>query len=311
MKFLSKISLLLLATAGLSLPAAGDQTNYAIGSSAGPELRLSLGARPTAMGEAFTALADDANATAWNPAGLSQVLGSQVAFMHNLYIQETSQEYLAFGHQLFNGAGVGANITYFNYGKIEKYTETAEAAGDFTPTVLTAALGYGQWLLPELAAGLAVKFFNQNIDTERYSAVAADLGVLVKPGLEGLQLGAAAQNLGGKLADSDLPALAKAGAAYALPFTLGADARWTLALEVQVPFADSAYTSVNIGTEYAYAKAVALRAGYKVKNTGELSGVSGLTAGVGVKYSFFALDYALATFGDLGVSNQVALSVAF
>ena len=33
-------------------------------------LKLGVGARPVAMGSAYTAVADDANALFWNPAGL-------------------------------------------------------------------------------------------------------------------------------------------------------------------------------------------------------------------------------------------------
>ncbi|GBU22564.1 hypothetical protein R80B4_02474 [Fibrobacteres bacterium R8-0-B4] len=44
----------------------------AIGQSAVVTLGFPVGARPTAMGEAFTGLANDANAIFYNPAGLGQ-----------------------------------------------------------------------------------------------------------------------------------------------------------------------------------------------------------------------------------------------
>ena len=39
-------------------------------------LTIGIGARAVGMGEAYTALADDADATAWNPAGLALLNGS-------------------------------------------------------------------------------------------------------------------------------------------------------------------------------------------------------------------------------------------
>jgi hypothetical protein len=68
---------------------------------------------------------------------------------------------------------------------------------------------------------------------------------------------------------------------------------------------------VNLGTEYWYNQVVAGRVGYQIKNTGDLGGVTGLTAGAGVKVSMFSVDYALVSYGDLGLTHQLAISVSF
>lgn len=295
--------------------AVAAQTNYEIGKVGGSELKIGLGPRFVSMGEAGAGLADDLNATAWNPAGLAQMKGYQAGFMHNIYLQETSQEYLAYAQNLFPGAGLGVNLTYFNYGSLEKVNDVGglpQITGEsFTPSVLTASVGYGQWFGPSFAAGAAVKFLSEHIDTESYSAVAADLGFLLRTGLDGLQLGLVVQNLGSQLGSSPLPMNAKVGAGYLLPVKFGDADRWNAALDVNVPFVDAKYLSVNLGTEYWISGMVAARVGYKIKDTGELGGVTGLTAGLGVKLSMFNLDYALVSFGDLGLSHQIALAVSF
>jgi len=314
MKRIVMVTGMFMLSSALALAVFAEQTNYEIGKVAASELKVGLGPRPVAMGEAFVAKADDLNSTAWNPAGLSQMKGYQAGFMHNIYLEDTSLEYLAYAQNLFPGAGLGANIAYFNYGKLDKFNEVnglPEAAGDFTPSVFTVSVGYGQWLVPALAVGGAVKFLSQNIDTETYTAVAADLGILIKPGLEGLQLGAAVQNLGTQLADSNLPMNAKVGAAYILPVKFTENDAWNILADVNVPFGDTEYTSVNVGTEYWYNNLAALRVGYKVKDAGDLDGVTGLTAGVGVKVAMFNVDYAMVTFGDLGLTHQIALTASF
>jgi len=48
----------------------GASTAYAVSSAAALYLRIPVGARPAGMGEAYVAVADDATATRWNPAGL-------------------------------------------------------------------------------------------------------------------------------------------------------------------------------------------------------------------------------------------------
>jgi hypothetical protein len=205
-------------------------------------------------------------------------------------------------------------VTYLNYGSLDKYDEVnglPVANGSFTPTVFTGSVGYGQWLLPSLAVGATLKLISQTIDTEHYSAVAVDLGGLYKTPITGLQLGLALQNLGSQLAGADLPKNLKVGGAYVLPVKFAANDTWTTVLDINLPFGDTAYTAVNLGTEYWYNQVVAARVGYQIKNTGDLGGVAGLTAGAGVKLAMFQVDYALVSFGDLGLTHQLMVSVHF
>lgn len=297
-----------LLAAGLS---QAEQTDYAIGKLGAAELRLGLGPRPVAMGEAFVGKADDLNATAWNPAGLAQVKGIQAGFMHSIYLQETSLEYLAYAQRLSPSSGLGINLAYLNYGKIEKTTESNEWVGEFTPTTFALAAGYGQGILKSMAVGGAIKIISQTIDTATFSAFAVDAGALYRPGVKGLLVGLALQNLGTPMGEAMLPMNLKAGASYAMPWKISAQDRWCSLLDVNLPFGDVHYFSVNLGTEYVYHQIVAARLGYKIKDTGDLGGLTGLTAGAGFKLSLFNVDYALASYGDLGLTHQFALTLNF
>ncbi|MFC1733097.1 UPF0164 family protein, partial [candidate division KSB1 bacterium] len=67
---------IIIVTAPLSLKAQGF-AKYA-----GEFLAIGVGARPQALGSAFVAIADDATAAYWNPAGLAQLDYPQVSLMH-------------------------------------------------------------------------------------------------------------------------------------------------------------------------------------------------------------------------------------
>ncbi|MEW6516802.1 MAG: PorV/PorQ family protein [candidate division FCPU426 bacterium] len=317
----AKTGVLMLAATFCWVAAAGAaQTNFDIGKVGGSELKIGLGPRPVAMGEAFVAKADDLNAPSWNAAGLAQINGIQAGFMHNIYLEETSLEYLAFATQLMPGAGLGVNLMMLNFGKMDKVNEVnglPEVVGEFTPLVYTATVGYGQWLLPSLAVGGAVKFISQNIDTETYSAFALDVGGLFKldaMGAPGFSAGLTVQNLGTTLGDASLPMNAKAGLAYLVPLSISTGDVWNVLVDVNLPFGDVNYTSANVGTEYWFNNVAAVRAGYKIKDTGELGGITGLTAGVGAKVPLgtteLSLDYAMVSFGDLGLTHQIAITAA-
>jgi hypothetical protein len=300
-----------------------EQTNFDIGKVGGSELKIGLGPRPVAMGEAFVGKADDANATYWNPAGLGQIQGHQASFMHNIYLEETSLEYLAYAQNISEGAGIGANLMILNFGSMDKVEIDSaglpDIVGEFTPMVFTFAVGYDQFVMPSLSLGGAVKFISQNIDTESYSAVAVDIGAIFQldsMGANGFQAGLAIQNLGSSLGDSSLPMNAKAGLAYAAPFKMSEKDTWNILLDINLPFGDVNYTSANVGTEYWYNDLIAARVGYKIKDTGDLGGITGLTAGLGAKVPVgeslsMCIDYALLSFGDLGMTHQIALTAAF
>ncbi|MCK5242550.1 PorV/PorQ family protein [bacterium] len=300
-----------------------DQTNFDIGKVGGSELKIGLGPRPVAMGEAFVAKADDANATYWNPAGLGQIQGYHASFMHNIYLEDTSLEYLAYAQNLFEGAGIGANLMILNFGSMDKVDIDSSGlpviVSEFTPMVFSFAVGYGQFVMPFLSVGGSVKFISQNIDTESYSAVALDIGAIFQLKAKGdnaFQAGLAIQNLGSSLGEASLPMNAKAGLAYSVPFKITEKDTWNILLDINLPFGDVNYTSANIGTEYCYNDLIAVRGGYKIKDTGDLSGMAGLTAGLGVKVPVgqsiaMHIDYALLSFGDLGLTHQIALTAVF
>ena len=80
----------------------------AVGVAAAPA-GASVGARPYGLGLAFIAVADDANATYWNPAGLVQLEGREITLMRNLNAEDeiNYQDYLAIAQRLSDKSALG------------------------------------------------------------------------------------------------------------------------------------------------------------------------------------------------------------
>ena len=303
------LALTSLALLSLAFQAQAAQDNFGAGSQAAPWLKLSNNARSTAMGSAGVAVADDVNASSLNPAGLAQLKGQEVAFMHHAYIMDSAIEHLAYGLSPLQGLGLAVSVDYLNFGVVDKYvidsaSNQLKAAGSFSPTGYHVDLGVG-YAFGSLSTGLNAKMLGQTFESSGSSAFAADLGVLWKN--NAFSLGAALQNLGSQLDGSNLPMGVRAGAAYKLGLGAGNDSL-TAAADADVPSADSAATSFGGGLEYAGQDLYALRAGYKVAGNG---GAGGFTVGAGIQYNIVHLDYAFSSVGVLGNSNQISALLKF
>ena len=79
-------------------------------------LDIPVGAGPAALGSAYTALAKNAYAPVWNPAGLSFVDAPQLAGQHLAYLESIHHEYLGIAYPLTSSNAVGFAAQYLGTG---------------------------------------------------------------------------------------------------------------------------------------------------------------------------------------------------
>ena len=84
-------------------------------------LLISPGARAGGMGEAQVAVANDAYASYWNPAGLAFQEGSELAVMHVNWLPSLADdmyyEFLGFRRQFPTLGTLGGHLIYLNLGE--------------------------------------------------------------------------------------------------------------------------------------------------------------------------------------------------
>lgn len=163
--------------------AQADIQNFGANSNA---LGLGVGARATGMGGAFVALADDATAAYWNPAGLGQMelylynAGMQYVSLPN----EAFSSYLSYGFQLpvigsfalaWNNLSVGDIQLRDSSGQINKTATTAENI---------FYISYGRksydWI-KGLLVGATIKLLHNNLSDATAIGHGLDLGVIWQP----------------------------------------------------------------------------------------------------------------------------------
>jgi len=285
------------------------------GSSGVNFLRLAVGARAAGMGEAFTAVADDASAVGWNPAGLTQIEDKQIFFVHGLLPLFVNQDLVSYA-QSWDKYSFGFSANFLSSGKM--YRTTENASGDYTGTngqfesVDSAFMFSFAQRTGGFGFGATLKILRSVIDSYSGNAIGVDVGFLYRFGNnKNFKLAALLQNFGSKMKYSNdvqdgLPMGMRLGGSYAVGTELG---KMNLSFDLNLPIDHSA--GVHLGLEYWIQDIAAIRIGYKTDRINDLDALSGLCCGGGVKFENFEVDYAYVPYGDLGQTHRISILASF
>jgi len=209
---MKKLAILILVAA-MSLFAISNA--FAVSQAAVLFLMISPGARAAGMGQTFCAVADDATAIYWNPAGLAFQRGGEVTTMFARWLPQLVGDmyYLFFAYKQHVPAiygTVGVNVIFLNLG--EQYL-TGEAGPEVLDTFYSwdaaISVAYAAQISKHLGLGVNMKYIHSNLSPvgageEKGSGVgrafAVDLGVLYKFWFwDRLAIGMNLSNLGPKI----------------------------------------------------------------------------------------------------------------
>lgn len=276
--------------------------NHEPGSTVLPLLKCGQGVRAAALGEAYVALADDASALYWNPAGLGQLPDYHVALSHHQWFAGIQDELVHVALPSRIGTfGIGA--VYSGNPGIEAWNERNEPLDTFRTWDGVLGCGFGTRLGRDYYLGLAAKGVFEHLHSTIGYGAAADVGFLARP-LPFLGLGVACRHLGLMQFDGypeNLPAELALGASGMFGPLHGS-------LEAVYPFDNS--LNVRAGIEWNPVRELSVRLGYRTgpADISTLGPFSGLTAGLGANLGNLHLDYSIATAGGLGVAHQLGIT---
>lgn len=327
MKAIMKASWTAVFGAALALPLAfapGAARAEGGGTSGADFMKLGVGARPVAMGEAFTAAAVDSNAVQWNPAGLALIERYEASFMHMAHIADINYDAITLSGPVNRLSGWGASVNYLWQQPFDSTANSfgapqqAAATGSDLAVGLSYAYNFGNYRTTDfnvsnIAAGASVKLIQRSLSGVTANALYGDLGFMAEV-LEGLRLALVLQNFGTTLtfisAADAAPMTSRLGLAW--DFKINDANRLMLAYDLNHPIdisnPDYQRWRQNLGLEYWLFNTLALRGGY-----GFGYDLASLSAGAGFRWQALGLgvDYAFVPYRSTGSNHRISLNWQF
>ncbi len=296
-------------------------------------LTLDPGGRPGGLGRTFVGVADDVNATYWNPAGLTNLERNEMTIMHEPRgIKDLGgmyYDYAAFGRPTEKYGTFAFSLVFLDAGESPRTDENGRVLGTIHSYFFAPWFSWGYPVLPPLSLGISYRIAYQHLSDDtggQDTAHLFDFGAFYKTPLKGLHAGLVFSNVGrGKkrIISSDrektqtipMPRMARLGLSYKileddlndlLVTVEGSKLLMNLNEGISTELEQAVYSS---GMEYWYANIIAVRVGYYYDKFGEITGIN---LGFGVSYYGLGFDYARVHEGDLfGDRHRFTVSYKF
>lgn len=300
-----------LVTSGLATcnwaNAAGEPDAFAL---------TGVGARAGGMGNASIGLSDSVEAMYYNPAGLGNLVQSEVTAMFQTPTLQMSRGFLAGSYRWKNQklpGSMGIGWLRLRSADIELTNADEQILGSDTLTNDLAFWSVGVRPWSNVSVGASLKYFRFAFNGFQESGFGGDMGVHAQ--FSPWRIGVALTDVGGTMISGDSVAGGQTvkdkipmrvrpgvGAIFAQPFNLP----MTVALDVDALFrlqGDEAARLFLGGEVWGFQDRAAIRAGFQ--------GGNGPTFGFGARFFGLQLDYAYLYSLTLKDENRVSLTYRF
>jgi hypothetical protein len=284
-------------------------------------LKIGVGGRASAMGDAFVAVANDVSALYWNPAGLSQFSENQIIFSHNEWVVDINHDFLGAVYHLDGDNTFGIAFTSLSMDRMKVTTEFAPlGTGEFFGfSDIAIAVSYSRKMTEQFSFGGSVRYMEETLDKLKMRGVMIDLGTYYWTGLGSTRFAVAVSNFGNDLSPSgDVELVGNRNTSQWQSFSPPTIFRIGFALEPYEDKTNRITTSIQlnhpndnsenlvVGAEFAYDNLFYLRSGYKF-NVDEQNYSFGAGVSLPISIANVSVDYAFSNFSKLGSVHRFPL----
>lgn len=267
-------------------------------------LKLGIGARSIAMGEAFSSLADDGSAYIYNPARMNASENGNVTAMFNKTMLDMTTNYVGAKFRI-KKFGIGIGLLKTTVSDIEVRNTPGAPLEKFNADNFSGGISLSYEVYKNLALGITGKLLYEKIYIDEASGFGMDIGANYI--FDNFSFAAVVSNIGSvnalKNAETKLPTSLRFGGSYVYKkdnFSI------TGALD-GYKVLDGGSFHGHFGAEGGYKDFIFLRAGYMTGYENK-----GFTAGLGFRYKSLYLDYAFQPYSTgFGSGNSISLGYNF
>lgn len=281
------------------------------GSADGQFLKIGVSPRGSALGDAFIATVQGAEATYYNPAALPWQKKTDFVFDHTQWLAGISHEFLAATINLDDYGALGISFTGL-YTDLMKVTTPLQPEGTgetFYSANYRFGLSYARYLTDRVTVGATVSYIYMSLYKGfSANAVSLDITTMYVSDFRGFRFGMGISNFG-----SNIQFLNES---YPLPttftFGFGIDLlefeNHTLLLSFSSIKPNEGAPQASVGLEWNFQNMLFLRGGYRLNQ-----GVANYSFGVGAKADIFSnsfrFDYSYSNFLLLGGVHRFGLGI--
>lgn len=306
-------------------------------------LNITGSARQAALGGKVITLLDDVNQPLWNPSTINQKMDNKLGVNYLNYLGDVNYASASYAYMFNRHIGTfQLGITYLNYGDFIGADEEGNETGEFGANDLSLSIGYSyKFFKSDFYLGANFKLINSVIENYSSFGMGGDIAVLYYNENRPYLLTLVFRNIGYQVTAfdeirEDLPFQIEFGASYQAEnvpikwhFTVDNLQQWNLAVsnpsnsssdfdgnksEEEITFFDNAFRHFAIGAEFFPESVFNIRLGYNFRRASELKltnfrTFAGFTAGFGINFNKFSLNYAFTKFHPASNTSTFSLQI--
>jgi len=282
------------------------------GSSDAQFLKIGVSARAAAMGNAYIAAVDGAEAAYYNEAALARIVGTGIAFNHTKWFAGINHDFISAAHTFGRIGTFAVSFTtlYTDEMKVRTPLQPDGTGETFYATNYRVGISYARYLTDRVSFGGTINYINMSLYSGfSADAVSADISVLYVTNFRGFRFGMKIANFGSEVKFVN--------ESYPLPtnFTFGLSMNAVQIDEQTVLVSFSAVKPNDgqplgqLGTEWNFKNLLFIRGGYRLNHD-----VAGYSFGGGLQLDIsnynFKFDYSYSDFAMLGATHRFGIGLS-
>ncbi|MCB0732721.1 MAG: PorV/PorQ family protein, partial [Ignavibacteriae bacterium] len=159
-------------------------------------LKIGMGARQAAQGEASIANHQDINSIFWNPAAITNIDNIQASFNYTSWISDLKVLSGGIGLRLGEIGIISFGVIQMDYGDLDEAITTSTSGGldtrtglKFGGSDLALSFGFARNFTNKLSIGVNIKYIREELHTFSSNVWAFDVGSYYETGWKGIRLG--------------------------------------------------------------------------------------------------------------------------